>query len=886
MKKTGYNFQKIPVMIFLFLFMVLLSSQVMSQTAGKMAGRVTDENGQPLIGATVIIEGTNKGAVTDYDGYYAVLNMRAGSYSAEFRYTGFQSKKIESISISTDQTTKIDVVLQSTSFITETVVVTADKPLVEFNQTSSVVNVSKEEIDLLPVQDLGQIVNLQAGVVDGHFRGGRLGEVQYQVDGVSINNPFNNSSTLLLDKSVLQEVQVISGTFDAKYGQAMSGVVNAVLRTGSDKFEYSGEFYGGSYYTTDTDRYPNVDKLRPLGIQNYQLTLSGPTYLPQTTFLISGRRYAGDGYLYGTRRFLPTDRNDLEGKVFNPTGDNELVPMNTTREWSGQFKLTNTSLNNINISYQAIMNSIESYYYNYGLRLNPDGNKPNNTSSISHGLDFTHTLSSSMFYKLSVRQNYFDYKSYKYESVFDPRYIAAGEFKSDNNYELGATVQGVDLGRYIQKTNSIIAKGDFTWQLNRTNMIEAGFEGQISDIQFGSPGFLQTTIVDGVATLVAKDKPTLINDPRIDRYFPKQYAFYVQDRLELGDLVVRGGLRLEYYDANAEVPSDPANPANSITGAPQSVLKPTTAKFAIAPRLGFSFPLTAMSSVYFAYGHFYQMPGLSDLYSNSNYTILKDLQDGGISYGTMGNPDLKPQLTVQYEGGLKQAFSEVFGGEVTVFYKDIRDLLGAEFISTYAAADYPRMTNIDFGSVYGFTLAFEMRKLGPITASVDYTMQWARGNASDPYETANRAAAGKDPRPRDVPFGWDQRHTLNFTAIYIQPSDFTVSAILRFGSGMPYTPSIGTGFNADLETNSGQKDGFVLLDLRAEKYFELSFINLAIFARATNVLNTNFVNGFVFANTGSPDYSVNAFADRASLQNPGRYYEPRKIEIGISFRSK
>ncbi|MBK7866538.1 MAG: TonB-dependent receptor [Ignavibacteriales bacterium] len=418
MKKTGYNFQKIPVLIFLFFFMVLLSSQVMSQTAGKLAGRVTDENGQALIGATIIIEGTNKGAVTDYDGYYAVLNMRAGTYSAEFRYTGFQSKKIESISISTDQTTKIDVTLQSTSFITETVVVTAEKPLVEFNQTSSVVNVSKEEIDLLPVQDLGQIVNLQAGVVDGHFRGGRLGEVQYQVDGVSINNPFNNSSTLLLDKSVLQEVQVISGTFDAKYGQAMSGVVNAVLRTGSDKFEYSGEFYGGSYYTTDNERYPNVDKLRPLGIQNYQLTLSGPTYLPQTTFLISGRRYAGDGYLYGTRRFLPTDRSDLEGKVFNPTGDNELVPMNTTREWSGQFKLTNTTLNNINISYQAIMNSIESYYYNYGLRLNPDGNKPNNTSSISHGLDFTHTLSSSMFYKLSARQNYFDYKSYMYESVF------------------------------------------------------------------------------------------------------------------------------------------------------------------------------------------------------------------------------------------------------------------------------------------------------------------------------------------------------------------------------------------------------------------------------------------------------------------------------------
>ncbi|MCA0389314.1 MAG: TonB-dependent receptor [Bacteroidetes bacterium] len=882
MKKTGYKF--FPVI--LLIFMVLISGLVNAQTAGKLAGRVTDENGQPLIGATVIVEGTNKGAVTDYDGYYTILNLRAGTYSVEFRYTGFQSKKVEAIAVSTDQTTKIDVKLQSTSFTTETIVVTAEKPLVEFNQTSSVVNVSKDEIELLPVQDLGQIVNLQAGVVDGHFRGGRLGEVQYQVDGVSINNPFNNSATLLLDKSVLQEVQIISGTFDAKYGQAMSGVVNAVLRSGDDNFEWSGEFYGGSFYTTDNQRYPDADKLRPLGIQNYQLTLSGPTGLPQTTFLVSGRRYAGDGYLYGTRRFMPTDKNDLEAKIFRPSGDNELVPMNTTREWSGQFKLTNTSIKNMILSYQAIMNSIEAYYYNFGLRLNPDGNKPNNTVSVSHGVDFTHTLSPEMFYKVSVRQNYFDYKSYKYESVFDPGYLAAGEFKSDNNYELGAIVQGVDLGRYIQKTNTIIAKADFTWQINRHNLLEAGVEGQISDIQFGSPGFLQMTIVNGVSTLVAKDQPVLITDPRINQYFPKQYALYLQDRIELGDLVVRAGLRAEYYDANAEVPSDLSNPANSISGAPKSVLKPTTVKFALAPRLGFSFPLTAMSSVYFAYGHFYQMPGLADLYSNSNYTILRDLQDGGISYGTMGNPDLRPQLTVQYEGGLKQAFSQVFGGELTVFYKDIRDLLGAEFISTYAAADYPRLTNIDFGSVYGFTLAFEMRKLGPVTASVDYTMQYARGNASDPYETANRAAAGKDPRPRDIPFGWDQRHTLNFTAVYLQPNDYTISAILRIGSGMPYTPAIGTGFNADLETNSGRKDGYAILDIRAEKYFELSFINLSVFARMTNVLGTNFVNGFVFANTGSPDYSVNSFADRAALLNPGRFYEPRKIEIGISFRSK
>jgi len=871
---------------FIILTLLLIPIELLSQTTGKLSGRITDESGEPLVGANVVIIGTTQGAATDLEGYYSILNLRAGSYNVRFGYIGYQAKVIESIKINSDQTTKIDVKLQIMVIEGEEVTITAERPLVEFNQTSSVASISKEEINLLPVQDLNQIVNLQAGVVDGHFRGGRIGEVQYQVDGVTVNNPFNNSSTLLLDKSVLQEVQVISGTFDAKYGQAMSGVVNAVLRSGSDKFEFSGEIYGGDYIPFDDKRYPNNKDINPITTHNLQLTISGPTYLPQTTFLLSGRRYFSNGWLYGQRRFVPTDKYDVDNMIFSPTGDNEIVPMSTTREWSGQFKVTNASLSRVQLSYQAILNRIESKYYNFSLRLNPDGVKPNNTNSLTHGIDLTQTISNEMFYKISVRQNYFDYKSYMYESVFDPRYLDAGEFKSEANYEDGAVVQGVDLGRYLQKTNSFVAKGDFTWQLNRNNMIELGLEGQISEISFGSPGFISTTNIAGTRVLVAKDQPEKLEDPRVETYHPKQFAFYLQDRIEMGDLVVRAGVRLEHYDANAFIPDDLQNPANAISGAPSSELKKTTIKFAVAPRLGFSFPLTDRASIYFAYGHFYQMPGLADLYSNSNYLILKDLQDGGISYGTMGNPDLKPQLTVQYEVGLKQALSQMLGYELTFFYKDIRDLLGSEFISTYAAADYPRLTNVDFGSVYGVTIAFTQRAFGPLNTSLDYTMQFARGNSSDPYETANRAASGKDSRPRDISFGWDQRHTINATATWIVPGDYSMSAILRFGSGMPYTPAIGTGFNADLETNSGSKNGFVLIDLRAEKSFSLGILEMSTFVRLTNLLNSHFVNGFIFSETGSPDYSVNPIADRTMLANPGRFHEPRKVELGISFRSK
>ncbi|MEO8398873.1 MAG: TonB-dependent receptor, partial [Ignavibacteriaceae bacterium] len=831
-----------------------------------------------------LIKGTNTGSATDAEGYYSILNVRAGSYVLQFRYLGFQTKEVENVTVNSDQTTQIDIQLSEEVIQGEVVTVTAKKPLVEFNQTSSVSTVSRNEIENLPVQSLTEVVNLQAGVVDGHFRGGRIGEVQYQVDGVTVNNPYDNSSTLSLDKSVLEEVQVISGTFDAKYGQANSGVVNAVLRSGNDKFQFSGETYAGDYYTTDTDKYPNVNKVRPSTIQNYQLTLSGPTLLPSTNFFISGRRYINEGWLYGERRFIPTDSSNFETHEINPTGDNKVIPMDTHREWSGQIKLSNQSISAVQLNYQAIINYFKETRYSNGFRFNPDGISDQTTVSISHGIDFTQTISDKMYYKLSARNNYFDYKDYKYENLYDPRYIEAGQPKGDNNYEDGAIIQGVDLGRFVQKTNSGIFKGDFTWQFDRFNFIESGLSAQIYKLRFGSPGYIRATTVDGTQILLAQE--SIPDEPGIQSYSPYQFSGYLQDRVEVGDLVVRAGVRLEYFDANATVPSDLKNPANTIAGAPESFAKKTTKKIAVAPRLGFSFPLTERASIYFSYGHFYQMPGLGLLYSNANYSLLRNVQEGGITYGVFGNPDLKPEFTVQYEFGLKQAFGQNLGTELTFFYKDIRDLLGVEFITTYNVSQYPRYTNIDFGSAYGFTLSLDQRAIGLVSTTIDYTLQFAQGNSSDPQETANRAQAGKDSRPRDVPFNWDQRHTLNATALYFVPNNFSISAIVRFGTGQPYTPQKGpSSFTSDLETNSGVKSSFVLVDIRAEKFFTLDFLNISLFARVFNLFNQDFVNGFVFAGTGSPDFSLTPVIDRVQLNNPARYYQPRRIEVGISLRS-
>lgn len=866
------------------LMILFMPQTLQSQTTGKLAGRVIDTDGQPLIGANVLLVNTSQGAAADMEGYYVILNVRAGTYTMRFDYIGFQSKVVENVRVQADQTTKIDVTLQGMTIAGEEVVVVAERPIVEFNQTSSISTVDKEEMQQLPVQALNEIVNLQAGVVEGHFRGGRIGEVQFQVDGVTVNNPYDNSSTLQLDRSVLEQVQIISGTFDAKYGQAMSGVVNAVLKSGSDKFEWSGEIYGGDFYTSDEKRYPHNQKFNPIGIQNYQMTVSGPLLLPKTTFFISGRRYTNDGYLFGIRRFMPSDSSDLEQKIFYPTGDNKVVPMATREEWSGQFKVTNKSLKAVQLSYQISLNDLERKDYNHSFVLNPNGTSTRRTLSLSHGIQMTHTVSDKMFYKVDLRQNYFDYADYYYEDVFDLRYLDAGSPKGEANYEDGAVVHGLDLNRFMQETNSGIAKADFTWQVDRTNLIESGLEMQVSEMSFGAPGVLREINVDGVQKL----QPT--NDfpgvQFVDTYYPRQAALYMQDRVEWGDLILRAGLRYEYFDANSTVPSDLENPANAITGAPQSRPVETTVKSALAPRLGFSFPLTDAASIYFSYGHFYQMPGLGLLYNNADYSVLDELQAGGISYGVMGNPDLKPEFTVQYEFGLKQALTSFLGLELTFFHKDIRDLLGVEFISTYAAAEYPRFTNVDFGNVSGFTLAFDQRAIGPVSTTLDYTMQFAQGNSSDPRETSTRAAGGKDPRPRDIAFNWDQRHTLNATAIVYRPDNYSLSAIMRYGSGQPYTPAIGSGFAADLETNSGRKADYFLIDFRAEKFFAVGPANMSAFLRIFNLLNTHFANGFVFPTTGSPDYTQFPATNRAALKDPSRFYEPRRIEIGLSFRNR
>ena len=878
---------------------------------GKLSGRIVDATGEPVISATAFILETSLGAAADLNGDYAILRVPPGTYSVRFSSIGYQTTVVQDVRISSNQTTELDVTLQEEVIEGEEVVITAERPIVDVSLTSSMSNLSREEIAVLPVQRLDDIVNLQAGVVDGHFRGGREGEVQYQVDGVSINNPYDNKSTLRLDRSLLQEVQVISGTFDAEYGHAMSGVVNAVLRTGDqERYEFSGEVYMGDHVSPGNDStmvrtifnpaglnvalFPHIDEIDPVTLQNYQFSLSGPVPLiPNTTFLVNGQRFVDNGHLMGERIFMPTDTVDFDRGVIYVTGDGAVVPMEFSENWGWLAKVTNTSIRNFQIGYQVITNAIDRKEYAHSFRFNPEGTKEKRQFSIVHGVDLRHALSNRSFYELSVRQNYFDWKDMKYEDLGtvpegagtryalpeDSPYFSAGRPVSNANILDGAILTGVDLGRFIQRTNSIVGKAAFTSQLTKIHLVKGGLELQSSKLQFGSPGQVVETVVDGIQVLgVLRD--TL--EAQVLTYHPVQAAAFLQDRVEWRDLRIRAGVRVEYFDANATIPSDLANPANSIEGAPESRPRNTTVKLRAAPRVGVSFPILNRAALFFSYGHFYQMPGLGDMFRNSNYIVLRDLQADVVSYGVLGNPDLRPEYTAQYEFGFKSEITPFLGLDLSLFHKDIRDLLGVEFVQTYTSAEYARLTNIDFGGVRGFTLSLDQRGPGPLSTSIDYTLQTAIGNASDPAETRNRAEAGEDPRPRQVPFNWDQRHTLNGTIVWYQPNDFAITAIFRLAGGQPYTPTISTGFGAELEANSGRKPSYTTTDLRVEKFFNFGGVTWTGFVRVFNLFDQHFRNGAVYADTGSPFYTLNPQAQRNP--DPRRLAQPRRVEIGVSFR--
>lgn len=309
--------QKFVYIISPFIIIFIFSSLAMAGTTGKIVGQVIEaSSGEPLVGVNIIVESQPLGAASDMDGSFIILNLPPGSYDLRAIMLGFADMVIKGVRVNVDKTTKVEFSLQEATLeLGETVEVTAERLLVKKDLTSSESIVGSEEIENLPVENISDVINLQAGVtVDPgggiHIRGGRSNEISYMVNGVSVNDVYSGDYAIEVENNSIQELNVISGTFNAEYGQAMSGIVNIVTKEGSNKFDGNLQVFVGDYVSNSDNIFWNVDNINP--IYNIQGSFGGPfPGVKKLKYFISGRYFADEGYIYGNNVFLPTDSSDF-----------------------------------------------------------------------------------------------------------------------------------------------------------------------------------------------------------------------------------------------------------------------------------------------------------------------------------------------------------------------------------------------------------------------------------------------------------------------------------------------------------------------------------------------------------------------------------------------
>jgi len=938
-----------------FFAVFFLVSLAFGGSTGKIAGVVKDKkSGDPLVGANIRLEGTNLGGATDFDGKYFIINVPPNDYVLNVTMVGYTPTKITDVRIRGDLTTAIDVELSETILqVGQEVVVVAERPLVQKDLTAKTAIVSGQEISSLPVTEVGAVVSTQAGFVAGSLRGGRVGEVAYWIDGVPVTDAFNGLQVVELNKSLVQELQVISGAFNAEYGQAMSGIVNITSKEGSSKYTGGIGVYGGDYLPSNDGIFPG-NSFKTTNIRNIEGNLSGPLLTDQLTFFTNARYIYFNGWEKGYRRFNPwniptiNSNGQLESVFPDGKGDSSVVPMNWSERYYAQGKLTwhLSSMMKFSVNYiydytkakglDAYGNYQRNYFYN------PDGVGNQYNSSNTVIFQFNHSLSSSTFYTIGGSLFKKNYKYYLYDLQYKDSTTAQGDHLQfevvdpygphyvDPSLSIAPAYSfmtgGTDPNKDNRTTQTGLVKFDLTSQVDEMNMVKFGVEYRSHNITnehielkpSGSYAGFDTTILRPYIQTEILD----IKSPGHDYYehYPKEFSAYAQDKMEYKNVIVNIGIRFDYFDPDGLVLND-AHPDTSdplhymytvndpsidspvrsdhfdvsqggtltLHDREQFWYKRASAKYAVSPRLGVSFPITDRGIVHFSYGHFFQIPHFERLYENPRFKISQ-LSSGII--GTMGNADLKPEQTVSAELGVQQQLTEDIAFDATTYMRDIRGLTQTAVFDVSGGGQYAQYTNKDFGIVKGIVLTIDKKFSSGITARVDYTYQVAKGTASDPQQAKNALIGGALPDVEMVPLDWDQRHTLNVSLNY-SANSWGVSSIIQFGSGAPYTPALqdpSTG--TTMVTNSQIKPSTINCDLRAYYEVNLNPVKLVFFTRIFNLFDTRNQKG-VYPSTGRADYdwinemqarSVKLYVNTVDqwFRDATKYSEPRRIEFGMN----
>ncbi len=277
--------------------MTVGTHHVIAATTGKISGIVTVEGTeQPLANAKVTILGTSTTTTTNDSGYYVITNISPAGYDVIVELTGYRSKTVQATKVFAGLTTTINFALEPSEVVElEGITVTAAKPLIKKDVTQTTRIIESDEIESMPRDTVNGILQTQAGVAvrnasgSVHIRGGRSMEIKYLIDGIPVNDPMFSGLGLQISTNAIEQMEVITGGFNAEHGDAQSGIINLITKAGTHKFkgrfryrvgqwgEHHGDPIYGPWFDPDND-------FQPVALEPFRGIFIGKPYDYQTPY--------------------------------------------------------------------------------------------------------------------------------------------------------------------------------------------------------------------------------------------------------------------------------------------------------------------------------------------------------------------------------------------------------------------------------------------------------------------------------------------------------------------------------------------------------------------------------------------------------------------------
>jgi outer membrane receptor protein involved in Fe transport len=827
---------------------------------GRIAGKVLERGRDPIAYANVIVLGTKQGAQTDEEGSFVIVGVPVGEQQVKAQAIGYDPKVI-TVKVDAGQTATVtfDFGEQKVVKTIDEIEVRAEKRI-DTKSSTTKQQITAEALKDIPVDNLREAVAVKAGVVaqggELHFRGGRSGEVKFQFDGVEVSDPLFGGGASIATLAVAG-TEVLSGGFDAEYGNALSGVVSVTTKEGTEKF--------GGEVRWDTDRYGDPTKTFD-NYDRFTFGFGGPTPIRNLTYFTTYEGTFQDTYLRSSltkpRRTLVDfinlgnrQSNEINTNLklaYRPNPKNKVtleVIKNRTIQTPYNHMWSRRGYVKVEFDTVRVAGQPDSYRPRYGtwspipvdssyLAVNMPDHVPTTdqdfrqltavwTNQISEKTVWTSRFSEFGFNTLTSVGGK---QPWEYDTQSPEYWSGNTQPGSENNYYFAT--HG-DFPFYSNsQTGTFTFKTDFSTRRFKNHQFKTGLEADYNSIR------------KLVLSLPNSETNGLPGGQRSDfvNYNPEG-AYYIQDRWEFEGLVLNAGLRYDVFTPGEQVST-------------RDLPSGSRWKKQWSPRLGIAYPVSDKDVLSFHYGWTYQLPARNYVFENRGITT---------SVAVRGNPDLEPETNIAYQAGVQHLFSRDVSGQFSVFFKDIYGLITVRQERQEDGTLVPVYRNGDYASARGFEASIIKSFSHKFSAEVNYTFSVATGVASNPNESLQFINGGRLYLPiAEQPLDWDQRHTLSLQAVVRDPGKWGFNMLWTYGSGFPFTPTFENDRRPDPRLNNSRRLPSVSnLAIVGDKFYKVWGQNVTLFVDARNVLDGKNIANLVVGSFPNPNIDRDGQSDYA-----------------------